>query len=139
MIYLFRATLPADIYRKMLREYFDLQRILEGLTKGKEKFAVLRKDEDVTQLILALSIFYRHVITQFEGAGRVMERLRASDIGVVQMGTSKLDGEVAKQMDIAIRQFYGLMAEFRIPKEVFLEHDIKKYAKLLTDYLKTQT
>ena len=77
MIYLFRATLPADIYRKMLREYFDLQRILEGLTKGKEKFAVLRKDEDVTQLILALSIFYRHVITQFEGAGRVMERLRA--------------------------------------------------------------
>jgi hypothetical protein len=38
----------------MLREYFDLQRILEGITKGKEKFAALRKDEDVTQLILAL-------------------------------------------------------------------------------------
>lgn len=88
MIHLFRAGLPPEIYRIVVREYFDLHRILERqveaqLTANEESadrastsqtygnsWTTETRSSGSTELLLALSVFYRHVIAQFEGAGR---------------------------------------------------------------------
>ena len=136
MIHMFRASVPPDVYRMMVREYFELHRILDGLSKHQKQLEVLRKDSAVTELMLALTIFYRNVIAPFEGAGRVMQQMRASNVSVVRMGQSKLDDGMTQRMDLAVRQFYGLVMEFRVPKAMFVEHDIKNFARLLSEYLK---
>lgn len=157
MIHLFRAGLPPEIYRLMVREYFELHRILERLVEGqlkavdegerregerqvnyRQELAPLRRDPQITELLLALSVFYRHVIAQFEGAGRVMKRMSKYEIPVVRLGASTLDAEAARQMDIAVRQFYGLLREFEIPTEILREHDIKEFANSLATYLRAQ-
>lgn len=158
MIHLFRAGLPPEIYRLMVREYFELNRIIERLVEGqhtavndgevhregeqkpnvRQELAPLRRDPQVTELLLALSVFYRHVIAPFEGAGRAMTRMGRHDISVVRLGASTLSTDAAQKMGIAVRQFYGLLREFGIPTEVLREHDIKKFSSLLATYLRVQ-
>lgn len=157
MIHLFRAGLPPEIYRLMVREYFELHRILERLVEGqllaadegkrregesqvnyRQKLAPLRRDPQMTELLLALSVFYRHVIAQFEGAGRVMKRMSTYQIPEVRLGSSTLDVDAARQMDIAVRQFYSLLREFEIPTEILREHDIKEFASTLATYVRTR-
>lgn len=141
----------------MVREYFDLHRILERqveaqLTAANEgerrqgehkpnvrkQLDPLRRDPQVTELLLALSVFYRHVIAQFEGAGRVMMRMKRYEIPEIRLGASTLDADATRQMGITVRQFYGLLSEFGIPTEILREHDIKKFASSLAVYLRSQ-
>lgn len=138
MIHIFRSHVPFDIYRLMVREYFDCRSILKRMTEGKAQFSALRRDEEVTDLMLALAVFYRHVITQFEGAEMVMTRMRASNISVVRMGETKLDAASVDAMHIAVRQFYGLISQYLVPVEIFREHDLREFARALTTYLKAQ-
>jgi hypothetical protein len=157
VIHLFRAGVPHEIYRLMVREYFELHRILERLVEGRlpagddgerregerqpnfqQELAPLRRDPQVTELLLALAVFYRHIIAQFEGAGRVMKHMNKYDIQVVRLGASTLDTEAARQMEMAVRQFYQLLAEFEVPLEIIREHDIKRFAWLLATYMRAQ-
>lgn len=157
MIHHFRAGVPHEIYRLMVREYFELLRILEKLVDGQlpsvddgerkdgkrqttfqNELAPLKSDFQVTELLLALAVFYRHIIAQFEGAGRVMKRMNKLDIQVVRLGASTLDAEAAWQMGKAVRQFYQLLGEFEVPREIIQEHDIKRFAWLLATYMRTQ-
>lgn len=157
MIHHFRAGVPHEIYRLMVREYFELHRILEKLVDGQlpsvddseprdgerqttflNELAPLKRDPQVTELLLALAVFYRHIIAQFEGAGRVMKRMNKYEIQVVRLGASTLDAEAARQMEMAVRQFYQLLAEFEVPLEIIREHDIKRFAWLLATYMRAQ-
>ncbi len=152
MIHLFRAGVPHEIYRLMVREYFELHRILERLVEGqlsavvegerqpsfRQELAPLRRDPQVTELLLALAVFYRHIIAQFEGAGRVMMRMKKYEIPVIRLGASTLDADAARQMGLAVRQFYGLLSEYGIPMEILREHDIKEFANSLANYLRAQ-
>jgi len=157
MIHLFRAGVPHEIYRLMVREYFELHRILERLVEGRllavddgerregerqpnfrQNLAPLSRDPQVTELLLALAVFYRHIIAQFEGAGRVMMRMKKYEIPLIRLGASTLDADAARQMGIAVRQFYGLLSEYGIPMEILREHDIKEFASSLAAYLRSQ-
>jgi hypothetical protein len=157
VIHHFRAGVPHEIYRLMVREYFELQRILEKLVDGqlpsvddgelrdgerqttfRNDLAPLKRDPQVTELLLAMAVFYRHIIAQFEGAGRVMKRMNKYNIQVVRLGASTLDAEATWQMKKAVRQFYQLLAEFNVPREIIQEHDIKRFAWLMATFIGAQ-
>jgi len=157
VIHHFRAGVPHEIYRLMVREYFELHRILEKLVDGqlpsvddgepkdgerqtpfRNELAPLNRDPQFTELLLAMAVFYRHIIAKFEGADRAMKRMNKYDIQVVRLGASTLDAEATWQMKIAVRQFYQLLAEFEVPREIIQEHDIKRFAWLLATFMRAQ-
>jgi hypothetical protein len=120
----------------MLREHYDLLSILKRMAEGNRRLAPLKRDFSVTELVLALVIFHRHVIAQFESVKRAMQQMQRSGISSVRLGDSKIGADGLAQMEAAVRQFYGLVGEFQIPKEILQEHDIKALAQMLADYLK---
>lgn len=136
MIYLFRSQFPPDVYKHMFREYSSLLGILKKMVEGKQRLAPLKRDWEVTELMLALVIFHRHVIAQFESVKRAMQQMNRSEISLVRLGDSKIGYDGLAEMDVAVRQFYGLVSGFQIPTAIFLEHDIKEFAKMLADFLK---
>jgi hypothetical protein len=120
----------------MLREHYDLLGILKRMAEGNSRLAPLKRDWVVTELMLALVVFHRHVIAQFQSVERAMQQMKRSGISSVQLGDTKIGADGLVQMEAAIRKFYGLIAKFQFPNEILLEHDIKVFAQMLADYLK---
>lgn len=69
LINIFASKLPASITKPICREYdwrkTEIRRVWDG---GYERYQVLASYESTIDALLALSIFYRHVVVNLDGA-----------------------------------------------------------------------
>lgn len=136
MIHRFRSELPIDVFGHMRREYYEWVRILRQQAANKRALAALNRDWEVTELVVALVFFYRHVIAQFESVERAMQQMRRSNVRVVRLSHSEVGAEQLGQFDTVVRQYYALTREFGLPDSLLAEHDINRFGELLSQYLK---
>ena len=122
----------------MRHEYYEWVRILRQQSANKRAFAALNRDWEVTELVIALVFFYRHVIAQFESMERAMQQMRRSDVRVVRLSHSQVGAEQLGQFNSVVRQYYALTREFGIPESLLAEHDITRFGEHLSQYLKGQ-
>ena len=138
MIHRFRAELPADVFGHMRREYYEWTRILRQQAANRRGLAALSRDWEVTELIVALVFFYRHVIAQFESVERAMQQMQRSGIENVRLSDSRIGAAQIEQLNGVVRQYRALIRDYGIPDQLLVEHDIRRFGEQLATYLRGQ-
>ena len=91
LINIFMSNLPASITKPICREYdWRKTEIQQVWNRGYERYQVLEPFESTIDALLALSIFYRHIVVNLDGA---------SDFYV------KINKGLSKKMPIKIGEF----------------------------------
>lgn len=96
----------------------------------------LKKDLEVTELILACSVFYFHVLGQMANASRSIRNMSHRNIDAIQMGSYRLTIDEAGEFDRITRQFMAIMEEYGVPIRLLDMSDMYQYAKQLNYALK---
>lgn len=122
----------------MRREYSEWMRILRQQSAGKRDLSILGRDWEVTELVVALVFFYRHVIAQFESVERAMQQMRRSGVEEVRLSNSSIGTEQVNQFNNVVRRYRALIRDYGIPDQLLVEHDINRFGELLTTYLRGQ-
>lgn len=138
MIHRFRTELPADVFGHMRREYYEWTRILRQQTASRRALSELSRDWEVTELVVALVFFYRHVIAQFESVERALQQMRRSGVETVRLSDSQIGAAQIEQLNGVVRQYHALIREYGIPDRLLVEHDITRFGEQLASYLRGQ-
>lgn len=136
MISIFTKRLPRSIQRDIYLEYLRRKDQLARILRNSDSYRWLKKDSEVTELILACSVFYFHVLGQMADASRSIRSMSYRNIDAIQMGSYRLTIDEAGKFDRITKQFMAIMGEYGVPIRLLDMSDMYRYAKQLNDALK---
>ena len=131
MIEKFTQNTPYQLSQQLVYEYNIRINEVNHFVSGKYDFyAPLKKDIETIELLLALTIFYKRVLTNFESAtkfsGRVVFNSEADSI---QLGTYLLDAKEIFRIKKTILLFNNLMEKYSIPPDLFNYSETKEFLR----------
>lgn len=105
----------ADLGRPIRASFFELF----GRLKKHERFLALETLEQ-QQLVdlLALSIFYNHVIVPLESGSSLLSLVRMADATHIRLGRDKLTPKLAARFRACAWAFLDIIRQQNIPKEL---------------------
>ncbi|MGC4234673.1 MAG: hypothetical protein QM594_16945 [Niabella sp.] len=136
MIQLFTENLPYKLSEQMTFEYnrrlSDINYFLSGRY---DYYAHLKKDIETIQLLLALSIFYKRVLSNFNSATKFTSRVvLKSEAASVQLGTYDLSAKELFKLNKTVLTFKTLMDEYSIPLGLFEYLETKELLRKIKVY-----
>lgn len=139
MIEKFTKDTPYKLSQQLIYEYNNRINDVNHFVSGKYDFyAPLKKDIETIELLLALTIFYKRVLTNFDSAikfsGRVVFNSEADSI---QLGTYLLDSKEIFRIKKTILNFNELMSKYSIPPTLFNYTETKEFLRKVKS-LKTE-
>lgn len=136
MIKIFTGNLPYKLSEQMTFEYNRRINDINFFLSGKyDYYAHLKKDIETIQLILALSIFYKRVLSNFDSATKFTSRiLFKSDAESVQLGTYDLSAREIYKLNKIVLTFNKLMEDYAIPKSLFEYIETKELLRKIKVY-----
>ena len=88
------------------------------------------------EIILAMSIFYKRIITNLDSAvkfhGNVMAKSQAD---IVSIGSYELDTKEKNRIQAILINFQKIMEKYRIPHVFFDYYETKEFLRYIKDYL----
>ncbi|PPK72978.1 hypothetical protein B0F87_11524 [Methylobacter tundripaludum] len=135
MINVFTKKLPATLKREV---YLDYQSKLKALTKilnERNDLKYLKRDRQVTELLLAGAVFYSKVIAQMNEAKRVIKNFNRSNISSIRMGGFTLTSQDIYLFDELRRDFNRIFNNFNIPISSLDLSDLNEFSKKLNKIL----
>ncbi len=98
-------------------------------------YAHLKKDIDTIQLLLALSIFYKRVLSNFDSATKFTSRIVFnSEAKSIQLGTYELSAKEIFKLERTVRTFTKLMDDYSIPIGLFEYLETKEFLRKIKIY-----
>lgn len=98
-------------------------------------YAHLKKDIETIQLLLALSIFYKRVLSNFDSATKFTSRVVFKSEAVsVQLGTYDLSAKEIFKLNKTVLTFKKLMEEYSIPLGLFEYLETKELLRKIKVY-----
>ncbi|RZK39897.1 MAG: hypothetical protein EOO90_17125 [Pedobacter sp.] len=136
MIHLFIENLPYKLTEQMTYEYNSRINDVNFFVSGNyDYYAHLKKDIETIQLLLALSIFYKRVLTNFDSATKFTGRiLNKSDADSIKLGTYNLSAIEISKMNRTIITFEKLMLQYSIPLALFDYLETKEFLRKVKIY-----
>lgn len=136
MIKKFTDNLPYKLKEQMTFEYNvrinDINYFLSGRY---DYYAPLKKDIETIELLLALSIFYKRVLSNFDSATKFTSRIvLQSDAESVQLGMYNLSAKEIFKLNQTVLTFKKLMAEYSIPIGLFEYLETKELLRKIKVY-----
>lgn len=136
MIQLFTDNLPYKLSEQMTFEYNgrinDINYILSG---GYSFYAPLKNEIETIKLLLALSIFYKRVISNFDSATKFTSRvIFKSEAKSIQLGTYDLSEKEIFKLNKTVLTFKNLMEEYSIPIGLFEYLETKELLRKIKVY-----
>lgn len=136
MIQLFTEALPYKISEQMLFEYnrrlADVNHFLNG---DYSYYSSLKEDKDTIKLLLAISLFYKRILTNFESATKFTSRvIFNSEAKSVQIGTYDLSKKEIFRLKKTILTFNELMKNYSIPLDIFDYLETKDFLRKVKKY-----
>ncbi len=128
-------TLRKELFLDYQRNKDQLSRILK---KYPDRFFYLEKDSDVTEIILAGTVFYNRVIKQMESARRTFRKAVSKNITAIQMGQYQLTSSDVTHMKKVSGDFHRLFNNFGVNISNLDLSDMYIYAGKLNESLKSQ-
>jgi len=136
MIRLFTRKLPKDISRDIFFEFRRKNDALWRLLEKSNRYPLLKKDQELTELILACSIFNYRVLMQISEASRISERLRSKNIETICFGSFDLGSLEAADFKAITKEFKRILYDFEIP--ILDPSDIVEFAKYANNSLRSR-
>lgn len=131
MIRLFTDNLPYKLREQMIIEYDRRMSDINHFVSGKyDYYSPLRKDIESIKMLLALSIFYKRVLSNFESATKFTGRIVLnSEADSVQLGTYDLSSKEIFKLRKSIVTFRKLMKDYSIPASLFEYLETKEFLR----------
>lgn len=136
MIQLFTENLPYKLSEQMTFEYNRRLSDINYFISGRyDYYAHLKKDIETIQLLLALSIFYKRVLSNFDSATKFTSRVVFKSEAVsVQLGTYDLSAKEIFKLNKTVLTFKKLMEEYSIPLGLFEYLETKELLRKIKVY-----
>lgn len=136
MIEKFTENTPYRLSQQLLYEYNNRINDVNHFLSGKYDFySPLNQDKETIELLLALTIFYKRVLTNFDSATKFSGRVVFnSDADSIQLGTYLLDSKEISRIKKTIRKFDNLMTKYSIPDYLFDYTDTKEFLRKIKNY-----
>lgn len=136
MIKLFTDNLPYKLSEQMTFEYNGrINDINYFLSDRYDYYNPLKKDIETIQLILALSIFYKRVLSNFDSATKFTSRIIfKSEAESVQLGTYDLSAKEIFKLNKTVLTFKKLMEDYSIPIGLFEYLETKELLRKIKVY-----
>lgn len=119
MIEKFCSGLPIKISRPMYNEYENRLKDINFLISNYEYYSILKEDSQAIKLILALSVFYKRVIANINGAtvfaGTVFNN---SDAKCVKIGTYELTPKERDRIIAITINYRNIVDKYRISHDI---------------------
>lgn len=131
MIKLFTDNLPYKLSEQMTFEYNSRISDVNFFLSGKyDYYSHLKKDIETIQLLLALSIFYKRVLCNFDSATKFTSRvIFKSEAESVQLGTYDLSSKEIFKLNKTVLTFKKLMEDYSIPINLFEYLETKEFLR----------
>lgn len=131
MIQIFTENLPYKLSEQMTYEYNNRISDINHFLSGKYDFySSLKKDIRTIELLLALSIFHKRVLSNFESANKFTSRvILKSDANSIQLGTYELSSKEMFKLNKTVVNFRKLMQEYDIPISIFEYLETKEFLR----------
>lgn len=139
MIEKFTKDTPYRLSQQLIYEYNIRINDVNHFISGQYDFyAPLKKDIETIELLLALTIFYKRVLTNFDSATKFSGRVVFnSDADAIQLGTYLLDSKEIFRIKKTILNFNDLMTKYSIPPDLFDYTETKEFLRKVKN-LKSQ-
>lgn len=136
MIQLFTDNLPYKLSEQMTFEYNRRLSDINFFISGKyDYYSHLKKDIETIQLLLALSIFYKRVLSNFDSATKFTSRIVIkSNAESVQLGTYDLSAKEILKLNKTVLTFKKLMESYSIPIGLFEYLETKELLRKIKIY-----
>lgn len=129
MISLFTNLLPREISAPIYAEYSSRKSEIDYLLKLRY-YSPLRKEIRTIEMLLAMSIFHKRVISNLDSAnkfaGTVFDK---SDADFIKIGKYKLDHSEKERIYFVVRSFNKLMSNYSIPSSIISYSETKEFLK----------
>lgn len=131
MIETFVSQLPYQLGQQLNVEFENRLSEIKYLTSGKFHFyTVLGEQIKVVETLLAMSIFYKRVVTNLDSATKFSSRLfRTEKCDAVLIGGDVLDAEENRAIFRLILSFRELMKKYHINPELFQYLETKEFLR----------
>lgn len=136
MINTFTENLPYRLSEQMLIEYNKRLSDVNYFVSGKyDYYAHLKRDIESIQLLLALSIFYKRVLTNFDSATKFSSRVvLKSEAEAIQLGTYELSSKEIFKLNKTVITFRKLLEDYSIPIGLFEYLETKEFLRKVKVY-----
>jgi len=136
MIYKFTENTPYRLSQQLIYEYNNRINDVNHFLSGRYDFyAPLKENIETIELLLALSIFYKRVLTNFQSATKFSGRVVFnSDADSIQLGTYLLDSMEIFKINRTILKFNNLMAKYSIPDSLFEYTETKEFLRKIINF-----
>jgi hypothetical protein len=136
MIRIFTQYLPYRLSDQMIIEYDRRLADIKHFISGKyDYYTPLRDDIETIQMLLALSIFHKRVLSNFESATKFTSRVVLnSQADSVQIGTYDLSSKEIFKLNKTVITFRKLMQDYTIPLNLFEYLETKEFLKKVKIY-----
>lgn len=115
------AGLDGKLARQIYNEYQDRLRQIRFLVFERDSFSSLRDEMKTVEILLALSIFNKRVIANFDAAIKFQSTVaETGETSTVRMGRFDLDDAERRRLLSVVAAYRKLMDRFQIPAEVMI-------------------
>src|SRR5690606_16137345 len=136
MINTFTENLPYRLSEQMIIEYNKRLSDVNHFVSGKYDYYVhLKVDIESIQMLLALSIFYKRVLTNFDSATKFSSRVvLKSEAEAIQLGTYELSSKEIFKLNKTVITFRKLLEDYSIPIGLFEYLETKEFLRKVKVY-----
>lgn len=140
LINIFTSKLPASITRPLCREYdWRKTEIVRVWENGYDKYKVLEDYEGTVDALLALSLFYRHVIVNLDGAAEFYVKInRGLDKEMpIKIGKFTFNIEERRRIQAVHIQITNIIEKYQITSRFFEYADTLDFLRNCLDLYNT--
>ena len=111
--------LPFELANQIYNEFHSRLKEINFIIEKSPRYRSLKKDYKVVELLLALSIFNKRVISNLDAAVKFHGRItRYSTAETIKIGTYELDGIERNKLLGVVMNYNQLIERFQIPNSV---------------------
>lgn len=136
MIEIFTKHLPYKIGEQLKIEYNKRVSDVKNLTSGKyQPYTHMKEYLDTIYLLLAMSIFYRRVLANFDAANKFTRRiLSKSNATSIVIGTTELAEKEILQLNSVVYRYKKMMENYGLSIDLFIYSDTLEFLKKIRGY-----
>lgn len=134
IINILTAKLNYETANLIYNEYQERLRESNYLIDNYDYYKSLRERKASVETTLALSIFYKRLITNFEGFLSFTNTLHRNKINEMNVGSNLYQKKDMKRLYFLTKDFYDILQKFNISPLLFDYNDTKDFLKNLLEY-----
>lgn len=126
MIEKFCSRLPREISNPMYNEYYNRMREINFILQNRDAYKNLISFSKTIELVLALAIFYKRVISNMDGAVKFAGTVfRNSEADAIKIGTYKLTEAEKNRIAAIVINFNVLLEKYSLTHDILTTVETK--------------